>query len=543
MILPQFSLTPSAAPHHVYPKGCAFHSLDDIQGRRITVMGLGLNGGGEAAVRFFLKHGAFVTATDMKSPEALRPTIDSLNGNPPIDSSLMPSRLMYRLGEHVIDDFVNADCVIKNPAVKFEGNTFLEAASKAGVAIESDISCFLALSAAPVIAVTGSKGKSSTVSALHWILASAGFPAFLGGNITVSPLTFLEKTSPSTPVVLELSSWQLADLRGRGLLRPRISIITKIVSDHQNWYGNMASYVDDKRLVYACQGAGDFAIFDGEGDPSETAPEDGGSWGDLFAKEAEKQGVTVLRYAHSRLPEGVSGAWTEDGRGIARLPPLSPRLASGAQGRTQEQVVMDDLLVPGTHVRTNALNAALAALIWGVRGKDIRRALSQWQGIEHRLQFFHEWHYLDRGGVGSITARFYDDSCSTVAEAACAASASFDTPVILIAGGTDKGLSQEPLAKCIKDGTASGNIYAVYLLQGSATDRLTALLDGGSYRGPFATLEELLRALKDEVLRRGSPRGAQSIPVVFSPGATSFGMFANEFDRGDKFQAAVRALF
>ena len=177
-------------------------------------MGLGLNGGGEACVRFFLKHGANVLATDMKTEEQLLPTIKKLSEDPELDTS----RLTYRLGEHLIEDFENADCVIKNPGVKIEGNKYLAAAR----AIETDISIFLHFTKAPVIAVTGSKGKSSTVSAAYYGLNKAGFTAFLGGNITVSPLTFLEKTNENTPVVLELSSWQLADLRGRGALKPKI---------------------------------------------------------------------------------------------------------------------------------------------------------------------------------------------------------------------------------------------------------------------------------------------------------------------------------
>ena len=101
---------------HFYPAGCYFKSLDDIKDKKIVVMGLGLNGGGEASVRFFLNHGAFVIATDMKSESDLQTTVDSLNN----DKNLDTSRLIYRLGEHRIEDFENADCVIKNPGVKYE---------------------------------------------------------------------------------------------------------------------------------------------------------------------------------------------------------------------------------------------------------------------------------------------------------------------------------------------------------------------------------------------------------------------------------------
>ena len=117
--LQEFNMT-----QHVYPEGCAFNTLEDIRGKKVTVMGLGLNGGGEACVRFFLRHGAFVTVTDMKTAEQLAPTINSIG----TDSSLDLSHLRYVLGEHRIEDFENADCVIKNPGVKIQGNKFLAAA-------------------------------------------------------------------------------------------------------------------------------------------------------------------------------------------------------------------------------------------------------------------------------------------------------------------------------------------------------------------------------------------------------------------------------
>ncbi|MDE6718844.1 MAG: UDP-N-acetylmuramoyl-L-alanine--D-glutamate ligase, partial [Treponemataceae bacterium] len=161
-----------------YPKGCCFNSLDEIKGKRITVMGLGLNGGGEAAVRFLLKHGAEVLVTDMKTEEQLKPTLNSIA----YDSSLDKSRLTYVLGEHRKEDFRNADCVIKNPGVKIQGNPFLAEAR----AIETDISLFLRFTKSPIIAITGSKGKSSTVSAIQYGLKKCGFNSFLGGNITVS---------------------------------------------------------------------------------------------------------------------------------------------------------------------------------------------------------------------------------------------------------------------------------------------------------------------------------------------------------------------
>lgn len=472
---------------HSYSNKCPFKSVDDIKDKHITIMGLGLNGGGEAAARFFLQKGAFVTVTDMKTEEQLAPTIERLNG----DDTLDHTRLTYHLGGHDLADFENADCVIKNPGVKYEGNKYLAAAK----AIETDLSIFLRFTDCPIIAVTGSKGKSSTVSAIYYGLQQAGFTAFLGGNITVSPLTFFDQVSADTPVVIEFSSWQLADLRGRGVLKPHISVITKIVPDHQNWYGNMEDYVADKRLIYADQDSGTYSIFDAGEDEPGTGPACGGTWGDLFARESR---ATVIRYNKPN----------------------------------QYTVDFDSLLVPGEHMKLNAQNAATVLQLMGVSKERAKEILQTWPGIAHRLQFFYEWKGY----------KFYNDSAATVPEAAAAASQAFGKPVILLTGGTDKGLALDKLTEVLQ-GKCKLPVKEIYLLAGTATDKILPELDktNTSYNGPYKSLNEMLTALKSK-LNAVAPAPA-NFPIVFSPGATSFGMFNNEFDRGEKFMAAVKEIF
>ncbi|MBP5436472.1 MAG: UDP-N-acetylmuramoyl-L-alanine--D-glutamate ligase [Treponema sp.] len=520
---------------YVYPEGCAFDTLEDIRGKKITVMGLGLNGGGEACVRFFLRHGAFVTITDMKTSEQLAPTIKRLNSDPDLDKD----RFTYVLGEHRIEDFAEADCVIKNPGVKIQGNKYLAAAKR----IESDISIFLHFTKAPIIAVTGSKGKSSTVSALDFSLRNAGYKSFLGGNITVSPLTFLERTDGTTPVVLELSSWQLADLRGRKALKPKIAIITKIMPDHQNWYGSMESYVNDKKLIYADQGPEDYTILDFDEDDYLKdchTPELGCKcWGDVFAKETKG---TVLRYSKFPLPKNVFGAYqAKEGRSTAGY----IQLPGDSEGRK----VMGQLQVPGEHMKTNVLNAALALSLMNVAPEQILSIVGIWKGITHRLERFHEWQSPESG----IKVSFYNDSCATVPEAAAAASQAFQRKVILLTGGTDKNLNFEPLAKVLRGEGGSEAKYQplqTYLLAGSGTDKLLARLsDSKQCLGPFESLEIMLGVLKANLQNPSADRvykfypDDDPIPVVFSPGATSFGMFSNEFDRGNKFKDAVKQIF
>lgn len=458
-------------------------SLDKIKDLSVTVMGLGLNGGGSANAEFFARHGAQVTVTDLKSEEELKPSIEKLTAFP---------NIRFVLGEHRIEDFEKADIVIKNPGVKREGNKFLQAAEQ----IESDISIFTALSKAPLLAVTGSKGKSSTVSALYFGLKALGYNAFLGGNITVSPLSFLEKTTEQTPAVLELSSWQLADLKNSPLFKPKIAVITPIMPDHLNWYGTMEKYVADKKLIYKNMDQSDFLIVNYD---------DG--WGRIFAEETRAK---VFWYSESHLPDDKEGVFFDKNQnGFCRLAGTETRLLSASAK------------VPGIKLKQNVLNAALTVLLYGAAPEKILPVMDSYSGIEHRMEFFYE-----NAGI-----KFYNDSAATIPEAVTAALTAFKNPPVLICGGTDKNLNFEPLAE------NAVRAKKIFLLNGSGTDLLIPLLKkhGIKYEGVFDTLDDLLTALK--------PKLQQGDSVVLSPGAASFGMFKNEFDRGNRFKEKVKTFF
>jgi UDP-N-acetylmuramoylalanine--D-glutamate ligase len=372
--------------------------------------------------------------------------------------------------------------------------------------VETDMSVFLSLCRGPVLAVTGSKGKSSTASALHYGLLKTFPGSRLGGNITTSPLSFLADLAPGDPVVLELSSWQLGDLRGRGLLKPRIAILTTILPDHLDRYGSMEPYVADKKLIYENQNASDYTLcfYD---DP----------WGRAFAEETPG---TPLMFSRSPLPYGLGGAWLEDGQGFIKLQ-TSPAQAAGGAHDDPVLILPRDVRVIGEHQKINLLAAGLALYLFGISPGEAQKRLAEFPGIEHRLELCGE-----KAGV-----RFYNDSAATIPEALSAAVKSFPgIRVNLITGGKDKKLDFSVFAK------TSRIPKAIYLLQGSATVKLQALLDGLSvpYNGPYASLDEALGA----AVAGAKPGEA----VLFSPGCTSFGMFLNEFDRGRKFKALVSAL-
>jgi len=456
-------------------------------------MGLGLHGGGFESARYLAEKGAIVTVTDLRDEKTLKPTIEKLKDFP----------IRYVLGRHEIEDFRDSDFIVKNPAVT-PNSPYLQAAKR----IETDISLFLAACPARLLAVTGSKGKSSVSSAIHFALREGQTPrgkAWLGGNIAISPLSFLDELGEEDDVVLELSSWQLGDLRGRGLLKPRAAVITAIMRDHQDKYDSMEAYVDDKRVIYRDQDENDITI----------AADD--AWGRSFLSESRARSVP-----YSAKPLDSPGGWFSDlqGPGLARLWEIPGKGKMEEKGRVVE-VVPAKPLIPGFHQKQNLLIAALSLLDLGLEADFIHGSLGRFPGIEHRLEFFHE-----SGGV-----KFYNDSAATIPEAAAAALSAFEKPPVLVTGGDDKELDFTPLAM------AAEKAKALILLAGTGSEKLKTLLDSGGvkYMGPFDSMEAAISAA-----------GEATVPgdaVVLSPGCASFGMFLNEFDRGKKWKEGVKRLF
>jgi len=457
-------------------------TISAIQGLKITVMGLGLNGGGLASALFFASKGAEVTVTDLRDKEILAPSIDKLKNY----------NITFVLGQHNIKDFENADIVIKNPAVR-KKSPYLEASK----IVETDLSIFMRLHSRRdrTIAVTGSKGKSTTVSAIYHTLKTVYKGAKLGGNITTSPLSFIDEIKEEDPLVLELSSWQLADLKGKNLLTPHIAVITNILPDHQNSYSCMDEYVDDKKLIYKDQGKHDFTLcsYDDE-------------YGRSFYSETEAEAVY---FSAEELPEGITGSFlTETGEGFYTC-----------NGR--KTAILDrEISMKGMHNRLNLLTAASALYLFGIKAEITRKTLSDFKGIPDRMEFVSE-----KRGIS-----FYNDTTATIPEAVVAAVSSFDNGVRLIAGGTDKELDFK-IFSSLKDKTEM-----IYLLEGSGTDKIIPILEENSipFKGPCSSLRDSFKeALSD------AEKGDN---IIMSPGCASFGMFKNEFERGETFRELVRSL-
>ncbi len=457
----------------------------DYTGQRITIMGLGLNGGGVASARFFVHRGAQVTVTDLRTEVELAASLEALKGLP----------LRFVLGRHDEADFREADLVVKNPAVRPQ-NPYLALARQ----IATDLSVFLSEVDNPVYAVTGSKGKSTTATALHAIFQRHDERSLLGGNIAVSPLSFLDQLRPGAPVILELSSWQLADLRGMGVLQPQIAAVTNLLWDHMNVYARQEDYAADKAVIFEGQTPQTWSLVGLD------------DWGRWFAERTKAQkAVFSLKGRPETFPADAGFlSWLDQTGGWG----LS------SQNSNPQRLLPENLRVPGPIFRGNCLIAATMAYLAGVPLSVIHEALEAFPGVSHRLELFWE-----AQGV-----QFFDDTAATIPEAAVSSFSAFTVPVRWLAGGTDKNLDLKAWEEL------STPPATLVLLGGSATDRLLPVLKqkGWTWSGPFRTMKEAVSVLL-EASRPGDV-------VLLSPGAASFELFLNEFDRGRQFQNAVREL-
>jgi UDP-N-acetylmuramoylalanine--D-glutamate ligase len=467
--------------------------LATLSGARVTVMGLGIHGGGLASALFFARRGARVTVTDLRSARVLQPAMEHLRAFP----------VRYVLERHDEEDFAHADLVIKNPAVD-PASPFLRKAREHGVPIETDLSVFFSLARNPIIAVTGSKGKSTTASAIAYGLSQVHPGTRLGGNITVSPLSFLDELSADAPVVLELSSWQLGDLKGKGILKPAVSAFTVILPDHLDKYAGMTEYVADKKAVFEEQEPDQKAVFNLD-DP----------WQRGFPNETRAR---PFFFSAGDLPADLCGAWWAAGVGMARLAPAAPA-----------EEILTTALIPGSHNRRNLLCAGLVLMLYGVPAETLRDALARFPGVEHRLEHFLTWRGI----------RFYNDSAATIPQATIEAVGAVPEPVVLITGGTDKNIDFAPLAETLH------LPRAIVLLSGTGTEKIRVLLSAAhvSADGPFDNLRDAVQmAMARAEELRSRVLSIEEASILFSPGCTSFGMFLNEFDRGRKFKEIVAAL-
>lgn len=483
-----------------------------FRGRAVSVLGFARSG--IALARFFAAAGADVTVYDARAATELAGAIKSLEGQ--------SVRLLLGPAVHPADALAGAALVATSPSINADYPTTeprLRAALRdvldrraggdaSAPAIVSEVDLFLRLCPAPTIGITGTKGKTTTSALTHALLETdRDHPAVLGGNIGTPLVERLPELTPRHRVVVELSELQLPTL-SRGTT---VAAYTNVTSDHLDRHGTLEAYrAVKRRLAELVDPAG--ALVLNMDDP-------------IVATYADASAARAVRYRRSELPPG--GLGLAHGWLVAdRIQPLDVARSAGAFDGGRIMPVAE-LSLAGAHNVSNALAAAAVALLFGIDPGEIRHAAANFEGVEHRLERVAE---ID--GV-----RYVNDSQGTQPDAVIAALRAFDAPVVLIAGGRDKGVDLGELSVVVAERAAAA------VLIGESGPELERLFRGAGLERTerAATLDEAVTTAAALAREAGQASG-RTATVLLSPAAASFDMFEDYEARGRAFKAAVARL-
>jgi UDP-N-acetylmuramoylalanine--D-glutamate ligase len=459
-------------------------TVADLRGRRTVVLGLARSG--VAACRFLSDAGAVVAAYDRRPSAELVDAVTALGARPVRLALGVEEAAASALLEH-------ADLLVTSPSVSARFPTTdpwlrdaLVVAESRGAEIVSEVGLFLRLTRARVLAVTGTKGKTTTASLVAAMLEAGELPVVLGGNIGTPLIERAEELGPEHWAVLELSELQLPTIdRGAD-----VALYTNIGEDHLDRHGTVEAYRAVKaRLAQLTAPAGRVVLNHDDAGCREL--------GDRLPP------ASLAWYGHARPGRGPVEAWVEGGDLIVAGERLLP---------------IEDVPLPGRQMRSDVLGAALAASLVGIAPAALAEAIRKFGGVPHRLELVGE-----RNGV-----RWVNDSQATIPVATMAALEAFDAPIVLVAGGQGKGLEYGDLADAI-----AARARAVVLI-GETADELETLIAG---RVPVRVASSM-----DEAVRLAAELAQPGDVALLSPAAASFDMFTDYAARGDAFLAAVAAL-
>ncbi len=470
-----------------------------FHGKSALVVILGIHGGGAATAKWLNKHGARVTVTDMRTKEELHKSMQ-------LFTKKELGEIRFVLGGQREEDFQGHDMVVLGPGVPRESK-FLAAAVAANRELQNDASLFFTYCTNPIIGVTGTRGKSTTT---HWIaqlLAGTYGPIVPTGNNPDNAF-FRElnrKKGKETPVVAELSSWQLEYLPV-SKRAPHIAAITNLYPEHLNRYGgDIHAYAEAKSRIFTHQTADDALILNYNNE-----------WLKYYAGLPRVSQLYVV--STHVLPKQYDGAFVRDGAIWVR------------RAKTEQRVVAIARFAQkyGVHNLENLLVAVLAVHLHNPRIRI----------TERMILALHAPRFRQEEILATKRVRVINDSCATSPDATIAAIQRFvsEQPFCIICGA-NKDLDYTALARVIKRHVPSERLI---LLRGSATDNLIQALTKLRFRVPKAydTLEDCVRVAKETCTPL---KGVQTI--LFSPSGTSFEMFLHEFDRGEQFTKLVKKYF
>ena len=444
----------------------------DLNGKRVLVVGLGRSG--IAAAQLCVTRGARVTVTDKRDAAAL-PGLDAL-----------PPEVARELGGHRRETFTGAELIVLSPGVPEIPE--LAAARSAGVAITGEMELASRFVSSTLIAITGTNGKSTTTTLVGEMMRATGRPTFVGGNLG-EPLAEAVPTRAGDArgiCVVEASSFQLETV---DTFHPRVAVLLNITADHLDRYPDMDGYAAAKARIFAAQTGDDFAVVNVE---------------DPLAMRASR-GIASRRIGFSTVRPLPEGGYANDNSLVLKLPDQEPESYTNVL----------PWLIGQRHNQANALAALLASRLAGASRAEVRAGLLAFKPLAHRMELVAD--------VDNVA--YYDDSKGTNVSAVVAALDGFSRPVVLIAGGRDKGGAYEPLADVL------ARVGRAAVLIGEAADKMQAAFAGKVETARATTMDDAV----DIARRLAQPGDA----VVLSPACSSFDMFRDYAHRAEVFRAAV----
>jgi len=468
-----------------------------LRNKRATVLGLGREG--KAAARLLVEQGATVTVTDLKDAEDLRATLAEMADLP----------VSFCLGSHP-SRVLEADIIFVSPGVPLDAPIMVEARRR-GLMFSSETRLFCHLCPADIIGITGSSGKTTTVTLVARMLEMHGTHVHVGGNIGSPLIGKLSEIRREDVVVMELSSFQLdyfgavldAEPRGdlasplfpEGAWSPPVAVVLNVTPNHLDRHPTMNAYVEAKSKIWRYQCPDDDTVLNWD-DPVTRG----------FAGHCAGQ-VTFFSMCE-QVPRG--GCLQGD-----------MLLVRGEHG---EAVIcsVGDVRLRGMHNVANVLAACTVAELLGVLPREMAEVAATFDGVEHRLEPVRQY-----DGIW-----YYNDSIATSPERAMAALKSFTEPIVLLAGGRDKHLAWEDWGELV------GRTVVQLIVFGEAALLIESVLERQGLRSPpLHRAEDLDHAV--ELARSLAPQGSV---VLFSPGGTSFDAYRDYAERGDDFRRLVESL-
>lgn len=446
-----------------------------IENKKVLVIGAGKSG--LSSAKFLKSKGAFVTVNDIKSERELEKEVIEMKNN----------NIPYVLGEHNPALFTSHDLIVISPGVPHDTEPF-KAARERGIEVIGELELAFRFISTPIIAITGTNGKTTTTTLIGEMLKNAGISVFVGGNIG-TPLIEYASDDSKNLAVIEVSSFQLETVRH---FHPFGGVILNITPDHLDRYSGMEEYAETKMRLFEHMESFDFAVLNADDE-----------WIMRY-----KPAVLAEIYLFSTKQKIKKGCYL-DGVGINVVHPALKEI---------EIIPFEKIRLKGVHNMENVMASVLTALELGVSMEKIRDTLRDFTGLSHRLEFVDE--------IGGIS--FYDDSKGTNVGAVERALASFNTPVVLIMGGKEKGAGYTFLQEQVR------RIVKTIIAIGEAKEKI------------YADLHLFTKVIKvdtlDDAVRKAYEVSKEGDTVLLSPACSSFDMFSSYAERGEKFVKSVKKL-